>query len=253
MVYKLHRTNWGADMYLFSLGSESPKGAIGHIVPTEKTILAVEKNKVLLPPLWNRTFSWGFDDFSCCLGNYGSDKVGGHGAQGRALGCRAGAGPWPPSVGAEVVRRWASPKQVQLPTPYCPHVAVPPAWEGECLYSWAQGPRGPSLQLVFQGAELTSSQCTLSSLCHQLVTRLHGGHSDSHLAWVGSQVPLAPVMAESQRTAPEHSAGARSQPSADPSSTLDSGPPVTSLLAVALAASQAPCLAPLPSHPNSHH
>ncbi|XP_036079371.1 WD repeat- and FYVE domain-containing protein 4 isoform X5 [Rousettus aegyptiacus] len=56
-------------------GSESPKGAIGHIVPTEKTILAVEKNKVLLPPLWNRTFSWGFDDFSCCLGNYGSDKI----------------------------------------------------------------------------------------------------------------------------------------------------------------------------------
>nr|XP_014697031.2 LOW QUALITY PROTEIN: WD repeat- and FYVE domain-containing protein 4 [Equus asinus] len=63
------------DMYLFSLGSESPKGAIGHIVPTEKTILAVEKNKVLLPPLWNRTFSWGFDDLSCCLGNYGSDKI----------------------------------------------------------------------------------------------------------------------------------------------------------------------------------
>uniref|UniRef100_A0A8C5NWV7 WD repeat and FYVE domain containing 4 n=1 Tax=Jaculus jaculus TaxID=51337 RepID=A0A8C5NWV7_JACJA len=63
------------DMYLFSLGSESPKGAIGHIVPTEKTILAVEKSKVLLPPHWNRTFSWGFDDFSCCLGNYGSDKI----------------------------------------------------------------------------------------------------------------------------------------------------------------------------------
>ncbi|XP_066098694.1 WD repeat- and FYVE domain-containing protein 4 isoform X2 [Saccopteryx bilineata] len=63
------------DMYLFSLGSESPKGAIGHIMPTEKTILAVEKNKVLLPPLWSRTFSWGFDDFSCCLGSYGSDKV----------------------------------------------------------------------------------------------------------------------------------------------------------------------------------
>ncbi|XP_062943018.1 WD repeat- and FYVE domain-containing protein 4 [Cynocephalus volans] len=63
------------DMYLFSLGSESPKGAIGHIVPTEKAILAVEKNKLLLPPLWNRTFSWGFDDFSCCLGTYGSDKI----------------------------------------------------------------------------------------------------------------------------------------------------------------------------------
>ncbi|XP_051693511.2 WD repeat- and FYVE domain-containing protein 4 isoform X2 [Oryctolagus cuniculus] len=56
-------------------GSESPKGAIGHIVPTEKTVLAVEKNKVLLPPLWNRTLSWGFDDFSCCLGSYGSDKI----------------------------------------------------------------------------------------------------------------------------------------------------------------------------------
>ncbi|XP_004716310.1 WD repeat- and FYVE domain-containing protein 4 [Echinops telfairi] len=63
------------DMYLFSLGSESPKGAIGQIIPTEKTILAVEKNKVLMPDLWNRTFSWGFDDFSCCLGTYGSDKV----------------------------------------------------------------------------------------------------------------------------------------------------------------------------------
>ncbi|XP_037659974.1 WD repeat- and FYVE domain-containing protein 4 [Choloepus didactylus] len=63
------------DMFLFSLGSESPKGAIGHIVPTEKTILAVEKNKMLLPSLWNRTFSWGFDDFSCCLGSYGSDKI----------------------------------------------------------------------------------------------------------------------------------------------------------------------------------
>lgn len=62
-------------MYLFSLGSESPKGAIGHIVPTEKTILAVETNKMLLPPHWSRTFSWGFDDFSCCLGSYGSDKI----------------------------------------------------------------------------------------------------------------------------------------------------------------------------------
>ncbi|XP_007478664.1 WD repeat- and FYVE domain-containing protein 4 isoform X2 [Monodelphis domestica] len=53
---------------------ESPKGAIGHIVPTEKCVLAVEKNKVLIPHLWSKTFSWGFDDFTCCLGNYGSDK-----------------------------------------------------------------------------------------------------------------------------------------------------------------------------------
>ncbi|XP_019355019.2 WD repeat- and FYVE domain-containing protein 4 [Alligator mississippiensis] len=53
---------------------ESPKGPIGHIVHTEKSILAVERNKVLIPPLWNKTFCWGFDDFSCCFANYGSDK-----------------------------------------------------------------------------------------------------------------------------------------------------------------------------------
>uniref|UniRef100_A0A8C3KM47 WDFY family member 4 n=1 Tax=Calidris pygmaea TaxID=425635 RepID=A0A8C3KM47_9CHAR len=51
-----------------------PKGAVGHIVHTEKGILAVEKNKVLIPPLWNKTFCWGFDDFTCCFGNYGSEK-----------------------------------------------------------------------------------------------------------------------------------------------------------------------------------
>uniref|UniRef100_A0A8C0GYM9 Uncharacterized protein n=1 Tax=Chelonoidis abingdonii TaxID=106734 RepID=A0A8C0GYM9_CHEAB len=38
-------------------------------------ILAFERNKVLIPPLWNKTFCWGFDDFTCCLGNYGTDKV----------------------------------------------------------------------------------------------------------------------------------------------------------------------------------
>ncbi|NIG60088.1 WD repeat- and FYVE domain-containing protein 4 [Pontoporia blainvillei] len=65
----------GGDAIVNDEGSESPKGAIGHIVPTEKTILAVETNKMLLPPHWSRTFSWGFDDFSCCLGSYGSDKI----------------------------------------------------------------------------------------------------------------------------------------------------------------------------------
>lgn len=68
-------------MYLFSLGSESPKGAIGHIVHTEKSVLAVERGKLLLPPAWSRTFCWGADDLSGCLGSYGSDKV-------RARGCR---------------------------------------------------------------------------------------------------------------------------------------------------------------------
>lgn len=53
---------------------EYSKGAVGHIVHTEKGVLAVEKNKVLIPPLWNKTFCWGFDDFTCCFGNYGSEK-----------------------------------------------------------------------------------------------------------------------------------------------------------------------------------
>ena len=97
-------------MYLFSLGSESPKGAIGHIVPTEKTILAVETNKMLLPPHWSRTFSWGFDDFSCCLGSYGSDKVSGAG------------GGWPQGLGlllaaAEVVGRPAGQSSHSCPHP----------------------------------------------------------------------------------------------------------------------------------------
>ncbi|XP_069096980.1 WD repeat- and FYVE domain-containing protein 4 isoform X1 [Pleurodeles waltl] len=51
------------------------RGPVGHIVHTEKNTLAVEKNKLLIPPLWNKVFSWGFDDFSCSFGNYGSDKV----------------------------------------------------------------------------------------------------------------------------------------------------------------------------------
>uniref|UniRef100_A0A8C0ZGJ2 WDFY family member 4 n=1 Tax=Cyanistes caeruleus TaxID=156563 RepID=A0A8C0ZGJ2_CYACU len=51
-----------------------PKGAIGHIVHTEKGILAVEKNKIMIPPLWSKTFCWGFEDFTCSFGNYGSEK-----------------------------------------------------------------------------------------------------------------------------------------------------------------------------------
>lgn len=60
---------------MFSVLPDYPKGAIGHIVHTERGILAVEKNKVLIPPLWNKTFCWGFEDLTCCIGNYGSEKV----------------------------------------------------------------------------------------------------------------------------------------------------------------------------------
>lgn len=63
------------ELNTFFVLSECSKGAVGHIVHTEKGVLAVEKNKVLIPPLWNKTFCWGFDDFTCCFGNYGSEKV----------------------------------------------------------------------------------------------------------------------------------------------------------------------------------
>uniref|UniRef100_A0A8C6XYQ6 Uncharacterized protein n=1 Tax=Naja naja TaxID=35670 RepID=A0A8C6XYQ6_NAJNA len=63
-------------MKLFSFSSvEAPQGPVGHIVCTERGILAVEKKSLLLPPLWNTTFCWGFSDFTCCLADSGSDKV----------------------------------------------------------------------------------------------------------------------------------------------------------------------------------
>lgn len=49
---------------------------MGQIVCTDKGILAVEENKVLVPPTWSKTFAWGYADVSCRLANYESDKVG---------------------------------------------------------------------------------------------------------------------------------------------------------------------------------
>lgn len=63
------------ELNMFFVFPDNPKGAIGHIVYTEKGILAVEKNKALIPPLWSKTFCWGFEDFTCCFRNYGSEKV----------------------------------------------------------------------------------------------------------------------------------------------------------------------------------
>ncbi|XP_012875567.1 PREDICTED: WD repeat and FYVE domain-containing protein 3 [Dipodomys ordii] len=51
------------------------KEPVGQIVCTDKGILAVEQNKVLIPPTWNKTFAWGYADLSCRLGNYESDKA----------------------------------------------------------------------------------------------------------------------------------------------------------------------------------
>lgn len=51
------------------------KGAVGQIIQQEKTLLAVEQNKVLLPPLFNRYVAWGFADHSLRLGPYESDRA----------------------------------------------------------------------------------------------------------------------------------------------------------------------------------
>ncbi|KAG5834255.1 hypothetical protein ANANG_G00259620 [Anguilla anguilla] len=51
------------------------KEPVGQIVCTDKGILAVEQNKVLVPPAWNKTFAWGYADLSCRLANYESDKA----------------------------------------------------------------------------------------------------------------------------------------------------------------------------------
>ncbi|XP_035234406.1 WD repeat and FYVE domain-containing protein 3 isoform X2 [Anguilla anguilla] len=51
------------------------KEPVGQIVCTDKGILAVEQNKVLVPTAWNKTFAWGFADLSCRLANYESDKA----------------------------------------------------------------------------------------------------------------------------------------------------------------------------------
>uniref|UniRef100_G3RTL4 WD repeat and FYVE domain containing 3 n=1 Tax=Gorilla gorilla gorilla TaxID=9595 RepID=G3RTL4_GORGO len=51
------------------------KEPVGQIICTDKGILAVEQNKVLIPPTWNKTFAWGYADLSCRLGTYESDKA----------------------------------------------------------------------------------------------------------------------------------------------------------------------------------
>ncbi|KAJ8361384.1 hypothetical protein SKAU_G00179090 [Synaphobranchus kaupii] len=50
------------------------RGPVGHIVCGEKEIVVVEKNKLLIPPLWNYFFSWGFHDNTCAYGNYSTEK-----------------------------------------------------------------------------------------------------------------------------------------------------------------------------------
>lgn len=52
------------------------KGAVGQIIQAEKaTLLAVEQNKVLIPPTYNRYVAWGFADHSLRIGAYESDRA----------------------------------------------------------------------------------------------------------------------------------------------------------------------------------
>ena len=41
----------------------------------DKTVLAVEQNKVLIPPSYNKYLAWGFADHSLRIGHYDNDKV----------------------------------------------------------------------------------------------------------------------------------------------------------------------------------
>ncbi|GAB6019627.1 hypothetical protein CHUAL_001189 [Chamberlinius hualienensis] len=51
------------------------KGPIGQIIHNEKTVLAVEQNKTIIPPLYTKYLAWGFADHSLRIGNYESDKA----------------------------------------------------------------------------------------------------------------------------------------------------------------------------------
>ncbi|KAF7710465.1 WD repeat- and FYVE domain-containing protein 4 isoform X3 [Silurus meridionalis] len=49
-------------------------GPVNQIVCGEKDILVMEKNKLLMPPLWNTYFCWGYYDNTCSFGNYTTAK-----------------------------------------------------------------------------------------------------------------------------------------------------------------------------------
>ncbi|XP_048589940.1 WD repeat and FYVE domain-containing protein 3-like [Nematostella vectensis] len=51
------------------------KGPVGRIIQSEKGMLAVEQNKVLIPPHYNRYVAWGFGDLSMRMGLYDTDKI----------------------------------------------------------------------------------------------------------------------------------------------------------------------------------
>lgn len=48
---------------------------MGQILQYERTVQAVEQNKVLIPPTYSRYVAWGFADHSLRLGSVDSEKV----------------------------------------------------------------------------------------------------------------------------------------------------------------------------------
>ncbi|XP_044762510.1 WD repeat and FYVE domain-containing protein 3 [Coccinella septempunctata] len=51
------------------------KSPVGQILHFDKNVFAVEQNKVLIPPTYNKYVAWGFADHSLRIGNYESDKA----------------------------------------------------------------------------------------------------------------------------------------------------------------------------------
>lgn len=51
------------------------RGSVGQIIQQEKNILAVEQNKVLIPPQFNKYVAFGYADGSIRIGNYESDRA----------------------------------------------------------------------------------------------------------------------------------------------------------------------------------
>lgn len=68
-MYDCYTTN-----HHFSHGILELKGPVGQILQVEKSVLAVEQNKALMPPSFNKTITWGFADHSLRLTQYETDK-----------------------------------------------------------------------------------------------------------------------------------------------------------------------------------
>ncbi|XP_062319191.1 WD repeat- and FYVE domain-containing protein 4 isoform X1 [Osmerus eperlanus] len=51
------------------------RGSVGQVLCLEKEVLVLEKNHLLLPPLFTTFFCWGFPDNSCAFGSYSTEKI----------------------------------------------------------------------------------------------------------------------------------------------------------------------------------